>query len=539
MKFRNYFFGMLTCAAFTACSSDNAPEIMVNDKGEGELSYLAVSIKNANGPATRTFEDGLEDESKVTNIRLYLFNQDGSAYILANSASGAAPGNNYVDITESTITGSTTPVDPKDDNITNKTQVISFKGTHDTKPAQLVAILNKPNKFDEGKKTLNDLKGLAADYSTGFTMSNSVYKQNQKEITATAVSPENIQPSGELAKNHPVKVYVERVVAKATVNKNTGTFIVNGTQQAIGEQTEAFVPTDKTEIKAVVKGWALTSISDRSNLLKNIEKADPGFDWNDETNFRSYWANMPNDVQYQDTNTWKKMTEAPQLYCQENTDATNPTKVLVKAQLQKNGQPVCIFRFMGTYYTGKDNDAPKTAIANAINGKYFIKDTGSENTYHNIKPEELVLKTKAQMTDQSGTDFNKLKSYHVAAQLADNVTEIYEKNTNGDMTLVSEGTKTVNTLLLQYPAEVAKDGMVYYYTNIEHAKTADNKPISGVVRNHVYKIKINSIKGFGTPVYNENQIIIPESPTATDSYIAAEINVLSWKVVSQDVNFGQ
>jgi hypothetical protein len=56
----------------------------------------------------------------------------------------------------------------------------------------------------------------------------------------------------------------------------------------------------------------------------------------------------------------------------------------------------------------------------------------------------------------------------------------------------------------------------------------------GVVRNHEYKVNINSISGFGTPVYNGNTKFDPEQPSDVTTFVSAEIRVLSWKVVEFD-----
>ena len=63
-----------------------------------------------------------------------------------------------------------------------------------------------------------------------------------------------------------------------------------------------------------------------------------------------------------------------------------------------------------------------------------------------------------------------------------------------------------------------------------------------MVRNHVYQIDINSISGYGTPVYVDisNIVTPPDYPIEDEaSYVAARINVLSWKVVKQGVDIVQ
>ena len=84
-----------------------------------------------------------------------------------------------------------------------------------------------------------------------------------------------------------------------------------------------------------------------------------------------------------------------------------------------------------------------------------------------------------------------------------------------------------------------ESGHTYYYIDIEHLGTAAAK--FGVVRNHVYQIDVNSIKGYGTPVFIPNSdVVTPEYPELEqESFVAARINILSWKIVSQSVNIEQ
>jgi hypothetical protein len=57
-----------------------------------------------------------------------------------------------------------------------------------------------------------------------------------------------------------------------------------------------------------------------------------------------------------------------------------------------------------------------------------------------------------------------------------------------------------------------------------------------MVRNHLYDITISAVQGLGTPVYDPSRIITPEKPEDDQfSYIAAQINVLAWRVIQQDV----
>lgn len=82
---------MLTVAS---CSSEDVAGGDAQN-GKGTTSYLAVNIENVgSAPASRsyeqnkgTYEDGTADESKITNVRFYFFNGDGTPYLLVNKNS--------------------------------------------------------------------------------------------------------------------------------------------------------------------------------------------------------------------------------------------------------------------------------------------------------------------------------------------------------------------------------------------------------------------------------------------------------------------
>ena len=75
MNTRNFLWGLLACAAFSACSSD---EVVENDVLTGGDSYVSIRLVTSNGDldsrgsaGTPEFELGTEDEAKVTNAHFY------------------------------------------------------------------------------------------------------------------------------------------------------------------------------------------------------------------------------------------------------------------------------------------------------------------------------------------------------------------------------------------------------------------------------------------------------------------------------------
>ena len=134
-----------------------------------------------------------------------------------------------------------------------------------------------------------------------------------------------------------------------------------------------------------------------------------------------------------------------------------------------------------------------------------------------------------------GSNTDKLKSYEVRPVLKDGV-KVYKKKSDGSFE-TTDSNNELNASLAQSPVQVRKEGMTYYYTPIRHlAQNKTEMGYYGVVRNHSYRITINTISGFGTPVYNPDEIIDPVIPKDTETFLAARINVLSWRVVPSSVD---
>ncbi|MCF0174634.1 MAG: Mfa1 fimbrilin C-terminal domain-containing protein [Bacteroidales bacterium] len=111
----------------------------------------------------------------------------------------------------------------------------------------------------------------------------------------------------------------------------------------------------------------------------------------------------------------------------------------------------------------------------------------------------------------------------------------------------SKPTETVTKDLSQ--TEVFNEGRMYYSIPIEHNLDPladpshhwyDKDPRTvvgdyGVVRNHFYSLTIKSVTGLGHGVYDPDVRIVP-SDDVSSFYLGADIHVLSWQKVSQDVD---
>lgn len=547
MKLSGFLVGTLACTLFAACSNEENSAINSGQE-EGQLSYVAVNIVNANPTGSRVeggkYEDGKGPENTITKARFYLFNASGNPYtVTTNEAPGAVAATNYVDITTLEDQGKDEP------NVESiKKGVLVFKGTTTELPTSIVAVLNPPATLT-GSKSLSDLQTAIADYSstTSFVMSNSVYASEGTEVVATDIVGKVAQSQPD-AEANPVDIYVERVLAKVRVTFSNAD---KENQYKVSEDGEPAV-------YAKILGWAVTRTADKSNLLKDIDptwdNTTLGFTWNDEPFHRSYWATTPATVtldkksETEIINDQKPTTPegatniSVQRYCQENTKADEHTEVVVVAQLvNEEGNPNPIYK-----YFGEEHDSEKdilTLIANKYNNVYYtrtggtsLSGGGTEYKYESfITPDNIHF--EATTPETGGED------YEAIAQLDDdalNGVTIYIENPeyNGENEKYIELTNaeaTINEELAKNPAQIAKEGYVYYYTPIKHLGTTGSTGEYGVVRNHIYDVTITDIKGYGTPIFDPDKDIDTTHPSNEEVYIAASINVLSWRVVSSDV----
>jgi|GEM_PF-302032 len=94
------------------------------------------------------------------------------------------------------------------------------------------------------------------------------------------------------------------------------------------------------------------------------------------------------------------------------------------------------------------------------------------------------------------------------------------------------------------PAVGSDTAETFYFIPVEHlaAKPGETNAVEGyygVVRNHWYKITVNSFKKVGHLVFDPDKDtttpIKPDGPEDPLYYVGAKINILSWKVVNQTV----
>ena len=580
---------MLTVAS---CSSEDVAGGDAQN-GKGSTSYLAVNIENVgSAPASRAYnqgtdsyyEDGTPEENKINKVRFYFFNGDGTPYLLAKKDESQQQSVNYLD-QDVTING-----EDHDHTVATKTDaVLVINGETKAVPASVVAVINhyaleNTTLHNGSTMTLSELRTSATgtkfyDPTNGFVMSNSVYESAGQDVCSTPVANYVHASSADALKN-PVDIYVERVNAKVNA-KIDADYVPTGETEKVWRKNSdgkyqikvgdidvttydaTSNPTTKTyHVYAVVQGWQVADANGKAEVCKQIKTSwyagDLGINpWTTSDYHRCFWsesvpfnsgavagANRPVNPTFKGINMpLSSDFAATPVYTLPNTpDAvvTNPkiskndlTKLIVAAKLvyedadgsYKSAQ-VCQYR--GLTYLG-ENAVKKLIVSGFAQYRKKTTTAAGDVVYNSIEASDIAFKTVPGSSS--------VKDYEVVATLASTVGELYIKDTTGNWITVSKD--DVNAALAKEEAQVRTDGDTYYYTPIKHLGSEGKLGEYGIVRNHSYQVTIQNIKGFGTPVYDPTKEIDPMIPSDDDTYLAARINVLSWRVVSSKVNLDQ
>lgn len=570
MKMFKFF--PLACAAMMmcACSSDDPGEGKGNPNVAGEAQYLAVNIVNVGAAPTRgsstdpNYADGTTEENKINKVRFYFFNSDGTPYTLVGTEE-TTTGTNVNWLEQKTITPTTEGTTGSVDKILNTVLVI--KGSTAAAPAKMVTVINpgtltSTTLKSDGVVSLSELCDDLKDtkfYNTAtvsdFVMTNSAYLEAGRKVCPSLVSG-HVETSDTKARTNPVDIYVERVAAKVSTELTDAKFEV-GTAANWGDglyktKDPVYTYGTDTKIYAVIDGWGVADENEKAMVVKQI--SDTWTDdnlgittWNTADYHRCFWesmmpnatgtsiytnvnhafkdykANIQNGVKYTLPNTAAAAADYS------NKKENKMTKFLVAATLKykdatgawKNAE-VCKYR--GVEYLGINN--LKEAVATAYN-KYYTK-VGTDYKELQAADIDFVITPTTATTS--------LKDYQVVPTLVSTVTEVYKKNATGGY---DDVTTTAKADIEQFTADVRKNGKVYYYIPINHLGKTGSVAECGIVRNHWYIVTLNSITGLGTPVYNEDKTIDPTTPSDENTYLAARVNVLQWRVVTQNVDLGK
>lgn len=573
MKISKLFPFACVALMMSACASDKE-EIGSSTRPGSDPQYLAVNIVNVGAtPTTRTtdYENGTAEESAIKKVRFYFFNGDGSPYLIKDLGVTGVTGGGDKNWLEASPADDT-PTSGAPSQIEKITQtVLVINGVQAAAPAAIVAVVNPgtieattlQNEKGGDVMRLSELRYSAVGSqfykkdATGkvsdFVMSNSVYVNAGEDVCASLVAG-HVTTSAETAKAKAVDIYVERVVAKVTADVDNNAFELGngtnwgntkyGTKKPVGKSGDY-------DVYAVIEGWGLANENGKAEVEKQVNKtwADGtlGFTpWTTSDYHRCFWeksvafdagagANPPVNPTFNQLNA--KMRDV--LYTLPNTPESKVTdlknnaltKLAVAATLRykdasDNWHYAEICRYNGVSILGIDNLKRQVALTFS---QYYTSTDGTN--YTQLSKDDINFKDPDATTQQ----------YLVTPTLADAPagTKYYTKSTTGTTPTFNEVDKAkVLAAIEADKAEIRKDGRAYYYVPIKHLGGTGELAEYGIVRNHFYKITLSGIKGFGTPVYDPAKVVVPAVPTYQDTYLAARVQVLQWRVVTQSASLG-
>lgn len=573
MKKSLLFSAVLAGLMLGSCSSSddlNGGNTPANQDGNGYVAFT-INLPSQSGSSSRAndvFNDGLAKEYSVQNATLILFNggatEGKSSFVEAYNLS-TAPWQNV---------GTST------DNITTQSTKIVQKVTKSITNAKALVILNNNgilNVGDDGSLTVNGTKfeGTYAEFlakaeatqnktltKDGFYMANAPLANDKggsaapatgtTVTTLTDLTGKIYDTEAEAKLGTPAEVYVERGVAKVTLNKGEVAKADNGT-------------TDKVDFD--ISGWAI----DNTNPTTYLVRSTKGFtDWmgyaNEKCTTNPYRfvghtavaANLYRTYFAQDMNY--------------DTDATGLQRVAEADFKDAYGDANPQYCFENTFDVKHQNENQTTLVAikaKLNSGKDFYIVGGDQTTLFDKTQLEKLIKNKFLSVEEGWVKDNAKDETKSIGE--DDLTLTFDNDAAGVINLTSV---TVNseklkdspaalpaTYLEDVKAAVGsvvcyKNGVSYYTVRIKHfgddltpwkngeldvkpgsvypdgTKTAENNWLGryGVLRNNWYDITVQDVKGLGSAT-------VPELTGTTDdeleSYIAVRINVLSWSKRTQ------
>lgn len=591
MKLNKFLLSAIAAASLTACS--DSPEIVDNNKGHWNADgtgYVSLSISmpdNVGSKGSRAnndiFEKGDDNEYAVKNATLVIFSGDTddeasmkieAAYDLPLSFTTEGGDGNQI-ISKGKLTkqiNKITKTYAKALVILNMPSNLHLDGnslTYDVTTATGTTTETFNGTFTDFQALQSKLN-VDVDDTKGFTMTNAPLTKGQsgttvpttgETTTLATINKDNIKPTAEEASNHPAaEIYVERSVAKVTVNNSTGT-------------TPTI--TTNTNIKYSIDGYVLDNTNTTSYIVRNADETatkwynlkskSASVSGSDQYRFigtspvygsyyRTYWAKDPNytnpagetgqaKVGLETNTTYDTFTSIDKAsYCRENTfdvenqTQENTTRAILRVQMWtgedgNKGHTYYMYNDDATTFT--DNLA--SAANNIVNN---LAGVPSGTTVQEVELEDPVkgkakikyIKINSNATEVStGNIFESLKNYF------------------GDITVYTNGYAYYPVLIKHFgdqltPWNIEGTGKEWsttqpstnnIYPGTDEERNNNYLGRYGVVRNNWYELKINSVKRPGKSTINTPK----DTPDDNlESYISVSINILSWAKRSQDVD---
>lgn len=586
MKNVKLFSMALAALMLGACSSD---EVAVNDNQTvtgGEKGYVNLSINLPTQPTSRAndvYDDGLPAEYKVNDATLLLF---------AGATEAAAT---FQSAYELDVTGFATQA-PATDNITTKATLVQEITTPPTTSGPNIYALVVINDNDlltvnanvaslDGTsltgKTFAQVYGQALTLTSAADLTGDGFFMTNAPLANKAGGPD--QPTGvevttlakidktaiyhtvsEASSKPATTIYVERAVAKVTVNATDAATVTGGNPLIAAYDVE---------------GWAFNVLNKKTYAVRNVAgatwwgytKAGTPADYRFVGNtavasglYRTYWGIDPNystayaasdftitsGTELDNTTLYGFGANNPG-YCIENTFNTDnqinnrTTQVVLKAKLTITGA-----EGDGTFYTLNGNTSTiyqKTGVENII--KTDVMEWLEENkaTYienGTVDGDKLAVVLSNATTDKAGKVT--ITSVTLPEEAATGITFADGQNLQTlNAAIATQVTALNGNLTIDY----YKDGYAYYPILIKHfgddqtpwtadgtegyTSEADFLGRYGALRNNWYDITVSGIKNIGTSSVPD---VTEKFDDPENTFISVNINVLSWAKRTQNVD---
>lgn len=384
--------------------------------------------------------------------------------------------------------------------------------------------------------------------------------RTEKATTLTDVTDKIYKTESEATSYPAANIYVERLAAKVTLGKATGTSKNTVSVGSGAAKTFAYS----------LEGWRLANVNTSSYLTRQYDNTWNGYksDASDFTTashvdydnnsyrfagisaiatgkgYRTYWgkdANYDSEASFSDGTNEPNLLGDESTYCYENTfnvahqNVKETTCAIVKMKITPNGYSD------GTFFTIDDNKGVVYPIAEVKKeiGKRFLAEIGATNVKANYYPgTTATINVKdVEFADAAGVvTITKMT-------LTDGA---HDKDVTAADLATFKPTIKVNEF---------KDGFAYYTILIKHfgdeltpwnpsTKATESYPGTdneknwlgryGVLRNNWYKLEVTGVAAIGASTPGELNVNHDTTPDDNlKRYISCKINALSWAVRKQ------
>lgn len=561
MKINKILLGAFALSmTFASCSNDE-PAKGPNEGGntDGE-KYVAVRIQSASDNASRAdeagegFEVGIGSENTVTaeNVRFYFFINDGRPFVMNSvGVNGEVTPSNMVKPYElNTVINTDGTPGSIDGMLVLGTPAEGYKGNS---PAYVVCVANPTSTMPFSNFANKKLQNLIKEWNAApkktaddlFAMTSSTYVDGGKIVYWTDLNGK-IETSASAAKKNPADIYLERLVSKVRVSEGIETKPVqkfNATASkyenatfdisVLGENNKVSV-NKNVNLEVQLTGWQLRNTATGNYCFKNLDEdwltTAPFENWYSTTLHRSYWT-MPysqsagqienktfslkeGDKQFPNKNFSSASPKENIVYCYENTIQSEDVVITKK---DEDGNVVST-----TVTTKAETNREVASTAIIVRG--IVKLQGTD-TGLNLCEWGGQYYTEEALQQTIADNYNSDKDE--TAKITRDKVEFKEYNQPGarSNTYYAVINGTIHGDYRYNNIRRWIGGVTSYNVNIKH-----NSTLYGIVRNHIYDYKLTNVVGLGVP---GEQIKNPDPETET--YLAARVHVLNWRVVSNNV----